>query len=904
MGITISEMRVEYEDQPIGLQIGRPRFGWTMQSAERSQLQTAFQVLVSGDVKLVSREIGEMWDSGKVYSGQSAHVEYDGKPLQSDTTYYWRVRVWDKFGQPSDWSPARHWSMGLMNAEEWMGQWIGSKKASDESCDEPNDAPYEIDTAIRPSPYVRKTFEVDGTVKRACLYAAALGLYELHLNGARLGQDFFHPGWTDYTRKVQYQTYDVTRLLTSGTNAVGAVIGTGWYSGYVGMYWKSIYGEQPAFSMQLHVEYEDGRRTVVVSDRTWKAAFGPIRASDMLMGEIYDARKEMPGWATPGFEDDRWQAVDLFPAYGGSLVAGYEPPVRVTQDLTPVSLTETNDGTYIFDIGQNIAGWARLQVSGPAGTEVCLRYGEMLNPDGSLYTDNLRKARQTDVYILKGIGTEEYEPHFTFHGFRYVELSGYPGKPDLSVLLARAVHSDTRPTGNMETSNRLVNQLYSNIYWGQRGNFLSVPTDCPQRDERLGWTGDAQIFSRTACYNMDVARFFIKYMDDIREAQFPSGAFPDVAPEPGLVKRRIGLGKHIEDGTAGWGDAGVIIPWTVYLMYGDLRFLETNYPAMLRWIDYLCSHSSGYIRPAHGYGDWLAHNADTPKEVVATAYFAYSVKLVSQIAYVLGKKEDTQRYSDLFRQIKDAFCSRFVNEDGEIYGNTQSGYVLALHFELLPAQLRPKALQHLLVDLERRGWHLSTGFLGVGYLLPVLSENGEAATALRLLLNETFPSWGYSIKHGATTIWERWDGWTAEHGFQDPGMNSFNHYSLGSVGEWLYRYLGGIEADPAYPGFKRIRIKPFLQQTIDKVNTTFRSVHGAIACSWKFEIDAVHVLLEIPVNTTAVIELSLPSVSIKDISENGITLKKHPDLQLNIWDERGAVLEAGSGTYRLVITYE
>ncbi|MBB6635083.1 alpha-L-rhamnosidase [Cohnella thailandensis] len=851
MGWRVIDGRTEYMVNPLGLDERTPRFFWKLQSNDRDASQSAYRILVASSPEALGRDEGELWDSGKVASDRTAHVAYEGKPLQSEGKYYWKVRSWNRGGIASDWSEINYWTMGLLSREEWKGAWIGRKA-------EPN-------VELQPSPYVRKEFRVEGDIRRATVYATALGLYELRVNGRTIG-DKFAPGFTDYDKRVQTQTFDVTPWLTEGDNAIGAVLGDGWYSGTVGFLGNHVYGERPFFLLQMNIEYADGRRESVATDGSWRTAKGPIVYSDMIKGETYDARLELTGWDRPGYDDSGWERPDVRAGYNGLLTATIEPPIRVTQTLKPLSVHKTEQGTYIYDMGQNMVGWTELKVRGARGTKVTISHAEMLNPDGSLYLDNLRVAVQQEHYILKGEGEERYEPSFTFHGFRYVELIGYPGEPNLDTIAGKVVHSDTRPTGSLRTSDPMVNQLISNIAWGQQGNFLSVPTDCPQRDERLGWTGDAQIFARTASYNMDVSRFFAKFMQDMIDCQQPSGAFTDVAPDAGWIRHKMWntrLNWFAPD-NAGWGDAGVVIPWTLYLMYGDKRILETHYEAMVRWVEYLRTNSTGLIRPDYAnYGDWLSIEADTPNEVLATAYFAYSAKLLSRIAGALGKTDDEETYSRLHGDIADAFRRAFVSEDGRIHGGTQTVYVLALQFGLLTEPLRELAIRHLAEDIASRGGRLSTGFLGVGYLLPALTDNGRTDVAYGLLTQEEFPSWMYSIKHGATTIWERWDGWTEHNGFQTPSMNSFNHYSLGSVGEWMYRYMAGIEADPKAPGFRRAIIQPRPGGRIASVDASYESLYGTYKSSWTLDADGAFKLrVLIPANAAATIHVPGNRISI------------------------------------------
>ncbi|MGG1554751.1 family 78 glycoside hydrolase catalytic domain [Paenibacillus ferrarius] len=844
MTMRITACKTEYMTNPLGLDCLQPRLFWQLESDTPGASQSAYHIQVATSPEGLAQGEADMWDSGEVRSDASTHLPYDGEPLQSETSYYWRVRVWDEAGQPTAWSDIAFWSMGLLSRGEWKAKWIGRKS--------------EPELAMQPSPYFRKAFVLNKAVRRAVAYVTALGVYELHINGERIG-DWFAPGWTDYNVRVQVQTVELTDKLRAGENALGAIVGDGWYAGTVGFLGDKVYGERPFFLLQMTVEYEDGTKERILTDASWKTSRGPILYSDMIKGEAYDAREELTGWDLPGYDDEAWEAPDVRAGYNGLLVAEVEPPIRITKTMRPVSMERTAAGTYIYDMGQNMVGWTALKVQGERGTQVTLSHAEMLNTDGTLYLDNLRLAVQQEHYTLKGEGVERFEPHFTFHGFRYVELIGYPGEPDLETITGKVVHSDTPVAGQLETSDPLVNRLYANITWGQRGNFLSVPTDCPQRDERLGWTGDAQIFARTAAYNMDVSRFFTKYVQDMVDCQQPSGAFTDVAPDAGWIRHKnwnTRLNWFAPD-NSGWGDAGVIIPWTLYLMYGDVRVLAANYDAMVKWVEYLKHTTDDLVRPGYAnYADWLSIGADTPNEVLATAYFAYSTKLLAQIADVLGKTEDAQTYHKLFDGIAAAFRRAFVDGDGRIYGDTQTVYVLALQFGLLTETQRVQAVNRLVADIRGRGDRLSTGFLGVGYLLPALTDNGRLDVAYSLLTQEAFPSWMYSIKHGATTIWERWDGWTEENGFQTPSMNSFNHYSLGSVGEWMFRYMAGIEADPAAPGFKHALIKPKPGGRLTSVKASYASLYGTLQVAWQLTDEGRFRLeVDVPANTTATIHM-------------------------------------------------
>jgi len=846
-GFFATHLRTEYLENPIGIDVLRPRLSWIVMSGQRNKFQTAYQILVASASDGLNRDEGNLWDTGRVEGRETAHIVYGGAPLQARQQIWWKVRCWNGDDQPSDWSQTASWELGLLKLVAWQGAWIEHPGlAPDASIPEAR----ELD-ALLPASLFRRSFEVDREVTRARLYATARGVYEPRLNGARVGDQVLAPGWTDYNRRIQVQTFDVTDIIRPGENVVGAEVGTGWYAGYVG--WKHScrhYGATPQVLMQLQLDYRDGTSEVIATDAGWTSSTGAVRYSDFIMGEYRDARLEQPGWDAPGFRPEGWRDVRTSHINAVPLVGDCSPPVRALDEIEPVSIREATPGVYIFDLGQNIAGWARLKASGQAGTRVALRFAEILNPDGSLYTTNLRSARATDTYILRGGGGKEiFEPRFSWHGFRYVEVTGYPGVPDESAITGRFVGSDTTPAGTFECSDELVNQLQRNIVWGQRGNFLSVPTDCPQRDERLGWLGDAQVFAGTATCNMDVASFFTKWMRDVADGQSPDGAFPDVAP------RAVDLA----GGAPAWADCGVIVPWTMWKTYGDTGIIDEHWSAMERWMQWLQRDNPDHLwRHDRGqdFGDWLSIGADTPKELIGTAYWAYDARLMAEMAEATGRDIDAGRYRELFDRVSSAFRRAHVRDDASIEGDTQTVYCLALHFGLLEEDQRARAAELLAADIASKGGHLSTGFVGVSYLCHVLTQNGYPEVAYRLLHNETFPSWKYSILHGATTIWERWDGWTEEKGFQDPGMNSFNHYSLGSVGEWLRKSVAGIDVAPATAGYRHIRIQPAVDDSLTWAEGTYDSMAGPISSRWERIGDSLEFNVTIPANTTA--EVVLP----------------------------------------------
>jgi len=860
-----------------------------MQSDRRGARQSAYRIFAAPSEAGLNDDSGLLWDSGKIESDQSIHVPYGGGPLVSGQRVYWKVIVWDETGQATE-SSSAWWEMGLLEPDDWKAQWIGA-------------AFYGGPRTTSPAPYLRKEFSLEKQVANARLYATAIGLYECYLNGSRVGDAVLTPGWTDYSKHIQYQAYDVTDLLQSGANAFGTILGDGWGVGHIAWIGRQRYADRPQFLGQIVLTYSDGSKEIIGTDDSWKVMSGPILESDLLMGESYDARRELTDWSVPGYNDASWYPVEIFSDHEAKLVATNGPTVRRLDELQPVNISKIPNFVVnprlIFDLGQNMVGWICLRVQGEKGSTITLRYAEALNPDGSLHTTNLRTARSTDHYTLKGGEEEIWEPRFTFHGFRYVELLGFPGTPSVETVTGIVVHSDMSPTGTFECSNALINQLQHNILWGQKGNFVDVPTDCPQRDERLGWTGDAQVFIRTAAFNMNVAGFFTKWTRDLEDAQYPNGAYPAVAPNPPVLS--------IDDGGPAWADAGVICPWTIYQCYGDTRLLEEYYPSMQRFIKFLHQTSRDEIRCYeeyegwHGFGDWLAldgsdgREGGTSKELIGTAFFAYSAKLMANIASILNKEDDALHYDGLSNEVKKAFNKRFVNEDGTLQGGTQTSYILALHFDLLPDELRPRAAMELVHNIRERNDHLSTGFVGTPYINWVLSKMGYLDTAFALLKQITWPSWLYSVTQGATTIWERWDGWTHDKGFQDPGMNSFNHYAYGAVGAWMYAVIGGIDLDPDQPGYKHIIMRPQPGGGLTFARAELQCMYGKISSAWTWENDKFEWSMMIPANTSAIV--FVPAKDRSDITENGRPLQSSEGITFLHMEDSYAVLAVEPGSY-------
>ncbi|MFZ0733666.1 MAG: family 78 glycoside hydrolase catalytic domain [Candidatus Sulfotelmatobacter sp.] len=739
--------------------------------------------------------------------------------------------------------------------------------------------------------YLRKEVTVSKGVQSARLYVTALGSYRVYLNGNRVGKDILAPGFTDYRKRVQYQTYDVTDLLHKGDNTLGALLGDGWYGSpltWIGMH---FFTPPLRFLAQLEVEFDDGTRQTFLSDDSWKAAASPIVVSTIYDGEMYDARLESAGWQKPGFDDARWSQATVAPAPRAALSAQMDASPEIIDTMKPVHMDRRADGSYIFDMGQNMVGWARLKVNGPAGSRVRLRFAEILNPDGSIYTANLRNAEATDTYVLRGGGEETFAPHFTFHGFRYVEMTGYPGTPTLDSIEGDVVSSVRgKPVLELNTSSDLVNRMWSIGIWGQRGNFLSIPTDCPQRDERLGWMGDAGVFWRTGTYNFDVAAFSQKFMQDIDDAQI-EGAFSNVSPN--TLPRGNGAmfdpGVWTLDmvGAPGWGDAGVIVPWTTWIQYGDTAIIQRHWDAMQRWMDFIQSRNPDFLRK-HGVGpnfaDWLAPDPNTNKDLLATAYWALIADMMSQMAHAIGNEADAKKYQDLLQNIRAAFQKAYIKDDGQVGTGTQTSYVVALYTKMAPESLEPKLVEKLVRDIEARHWHLSTGFLGTPFLLFTLANHGRVDVAYRLLLNDTYPSWGYMLSKGATTWWERWNGDTG-----DPAMNSYNHYAFGSVMAWVYRYAAGIDATAEAPGFKEIMIHPRLDSRLTSGRTEYDSVYGKIVSDWHgTPAGPFSLRVTIPANTSA--KVFLPAITGSQIMEDGKSVTAARQ-------DGEYVLQIGSGSY-------
>ncbi len=871
----VKELVCEYQVNPMGIDIQTPRLSWQISSTEENLMQTAYEIKVT-DQTAKGKQI---WTSGKVNSDNSVNVAYEGPALKSMQRVYWQVRVWDNKGKNTAWSAPAYWEMGILEPETWKASWISIQSESTEK-------------GSKPAQYFRKDFSTGKKIKSARVYVTSLGLYQLFLNGQKVSTDLFTPGWTSFKNRLQYQTYDVTSMVKQ-KNSIGAILGDGWYRGNIG--WggqNNYYGDKLALLAQLQLNYTDGTSETIATDDSWKVTTGPILFSDIYNGETYDARKEMSGWANTGFNDSNWEKISILDHSKKILVSPQGAVVKAIEEIKPVKLMTTPKGEVVFDMGQNMVGWVRLKVQGKKGDQVTLKFAEVLDKEGNFYLDNMRSAKVTNVYILKGEGEEVYEPHFTFYGFRFVQMEG-PSKPSLDQITGIVIHSDMKPTGTFTCSEPLINQLQKNIQWGQKGNFLDVPTDCPQRDERLGWTGDAQVFSMTAAFNFDVAPFYTKWMRDLAADQLPDGKVPHVIPD--VLKG--------DGGSTAWADAALVVPWTNYLVYGDQRILEVQYPSMKAWVDYMKNRAGEDLlwTGDNHFGDWLAFattrsdytGATTEKDLIATAYYSYSSGLLAKIAGIIGQNEDAKKYDQLSENIKKAFVKEFVTPAGRLVSHTQTAYSLALAFDLLPEDLIPKAAAYLSEDVKKMG-HLTTGFVGTPLLCKTLSAHGYDEVAFMLLNRKDYPSWLYPVTQGATTIWERWDGQKPDGTFQDVGMNSFNHYAYGAIGEWLYRHVAGLDLDPEVPGYKHILLAPHPGGGLTNANAEFLSIYGKIKSAWKIEENDFVYEVTVPANTTATV--TLPSAKSEQVTLNAQSLSGSVKESLKQSD-KGVSLNIGSGSY-------
>ncbi|QIP17321.1 family 78 glycoside hydrolase catalytic domain [Spirosoma aureum] len=912
-------LRTEYKINPV-VDAAKPRLSWELTSAIRGQVQTAYQIMVASSPNLLATDTPDLWNSTKLASNATNQIEYAGKLLPSRTVCYWKVRSWDKYDQAGPWSAIAGWEMGLLNKSDWKAEWIGNDlRALGKG------KIYHLP----PAPFFRREAQFKATVKRARLYVTSLGLYEFQINGKRVGTDYFTPGWTDYNKRVYYQTYDVTADVKIGKNALGAIVAEGWYAGYLGYALlvgnpvvKNFYGDVPLLKAQLEVEYTNGEKETIATDQTWKTNHGPVLEADLLNGETYNANLEFANWSKVGYADSNWKNSTIYPDKSGRKIEAYPGyPIQVFQELKSKTVTPKSGGKYLFDLGQNFAGNVRLKVKGNKGDTITLKYGEVLFPNGEIMTENLRKARATDTYILKGDKQgETWTPKFTYHGFQYVEVAGFRTVPGLDAITGIVLTSATPETGSFETDNKLINKLYQNIVWTQRSNYVDVPTDCPQRDERLGWTGDAQAYIQSATFNTDISAFFTKWLVDLNDAQRADKSYPIYAPAPNVRKT--------DTYSPGWSEAGIICPYTIYKTYGDTRVIREFWPNMVAYLRFMEAKSKGEyvykeasfedISPKGGFGDWLSVGKKTPPDMLATMYYAYVASMMAEMANAIDKQEESTYYHGIFNKIKQAFLAHYTEETGKFKtnsaaygdgggyvdgqmgfdGHTQTAYANAIYMHMLKPDQNQKAGDWLVELIKANNNKLSTGFLGVKPLLPSLSSTGHSDEAYKLLLSTEYPSWGFEVVNGANTIWERWNSYIKGKGFENnAGMNSFNHYAFGAVNEWLFGNAAGLKVGEA--GYRTFTIKPEIaNEGLNYVNATYRSINGKIESSWKKAGKTVTLKITVPVNTVATV--FIPTTNPASVVESAKEVKSNPAIKVKEFKDGYLYVEIGSGTYQFM----
>ena len=930
-----THLRCELMVDPMGIDVDMPHLSWEITASQRGVRQTAYQLRVAGSPWEPDNPTGFIWDSGKVTGDRSVHCPYEGPGLESRKTYYWAVRIWDQNDMATPWSAVAHWEMGLLNPGQWQAHWIEPQQQpaqpearlslTDIQGNEPSaSAPPE--QRLNPCPMLRRQFIARGDVIRARIYATAHGVYQLELNGRRVGDIELAPEYTAYERYLQYHTYDVTDLILPGPNAIGAWLADGWYVGRIGLMGDSChYGDRLAMLLQLELTYADGRTQAIVSDDAWTCATGPLVYSDLFIGEKYDAGLEHRGWSRHSFNDDKWNPVTIVGDHPTPVVAAYGEPVRAVREIEPVRVITTAKGDSVIDLGQVIAGRMRMRVRGSAGTCVILEHSEVLDEAGNFKLNIIgRNKDQKDIYILKGGGEEVFEPRFTYHGFRYVKVSGYPGNVRAKDFTGIVLASDLRPTGHFECSDPRINQLQACIEWSQRGNLLSIPTDCPQR-ERAGWTGDIQVFAPTACFNMDVHAFLTRWMRNLAVEQQPDGQVPVTIPYS-TSYRDFMHAISGADSSAGWGDAVVIVPWVLFQRYGDVRILEEAYGAMTQWLDYVAREAEQLPEgPAESdlsqaqrqrqrflwntgfhFGDWLTPsvsidfktgNVDMMQSALATKaltpsfFYAYTTGLMARIAAVLNKTEDQHHYSKLNRNIREAFAQEYIGKDGRLVPHLQGMYVLALQMDMVPETLQAAVLARLVELIEDNACRLDTGFLSVPFIMDVLCKFGREDLAYRLLYQTRCPSWLYEVECGATTIWEAWQAVLPDGRVTNV---SFNHHAFGCIGDWLYRHVAGLDQDQ--PGYRHIVIRPHPDDRLTYALARYQSVYGEIVTHWQKKNGHMELRVNIPPNTTA--GVLLPGAQmLHQVTESGHAIEAAEGIISSCRHDNGVTLEVGSGDF-------
>lgn len=847
--IAVDGLTCNHARNPLGVDSPRPRLSWKLHSGARGQRQTAYRIVAASSIECLNQGRYDLWDTGKVESSDSVFIEYAGRPLRSRERCFWRVMAWDKDDRPSCWSETASFEMGLLDRSDWTARWIAA------------DAGFAIDLEVQPAPFLRKQIILDRDVVSARAYVCGLGYYELRINGQKAGDSVLTPMFTRYDRTVLYDTIDVTSLLMRGDNAIGVILGNGWYNCFtreVWMFAEAPWRHRPKLLLQLHIELADGTHLVVASDTSWRVTTGPITFDSLRNGEHYDARKEMNGWDTPGYDDSAWKRASIIAPPGGSLRSSQMPPIRVTGTIRPVSVTEVSPGTFVYDLGQSISGWARITAEGPAGTEIVLRYGERLAADGSLERAAIERfvrsgEFQTDRYTMKGECKETWEPRFTYHGFRYVEVTGFPGTPTLDNLVGRVVHTDLEQRGVFECSNETLNSVQRCARWSTLTNYHGMPTDCPHR-EKNGWTGDAQVSAEQVLLNFDPATAYAKWLRDFRDVQRPSGQLPGIVPTGGW-------GYNWGSGPA-WDSAIVHIPWYVYLYTGDRTVIEEMYDSIRPYVDYMTEMAVDHI-VKFGLGDWCPpyeRDPDHPKcptVVTDTAYYYTNALLLSKMARLTGRSDDEQKYARLAEDIKQAFRDRFVDSStGVVEGNCQTSMACALYQGLTSDDDRELVFERLVEQVELRERHIDCGILGAKYIMHALTENGRADLAYAIATQRTYPGWGHWIEQGATTLWESWSGDT-----------SLNHHMFSDVSAWFYKGLAGINPDESAPGFKHVVIRPNPVSGLEWVRASHESMYGTVSSEWRVDEDRFELRVRIPVNCTATVVM--PGEYCLSVTESG-----------------------------------
>ncbi|GAA4814969.1 family 78 glycoside hydrolase catalytic domain [Litoribaculum gwangyangense] len=880
---------------PMGFYDDKPTFSWQLPLSDNIKSQNAYQIVVASSGELLPNN-PDLWDSRKQETSQSTFVEYQGTELQSRQKAYWQVRYWNQDGHVSEWSDINFFELGLLNNSDWKAKWTG--------LDTSKDSIKGVRKFLMHRPqYLRKEFELSSEVASARLYITAKGVFDVHLNGNDVSDDVMPPGWTPYNHRIETLTYDVSGLLESGKNVLAVELASGWYSGRISR-GNALYENfvSPKILCQLEITLKDGSKQIILSDETWKGTTnGPIRLANIYDGEVYDANLEMSNWSTTNYDDASWvnveteaisDAVKLEPKRHNS--------VKNKTIVDDVEIVSVKDDTVIFNLQQNIVGVPKVKVPMRKGDTLKIRFSEMLLNDGTFYTKNYRSAHSTDYYIATKDGVIEYIPKFTFHGFQFLELSGYDknANPQASWVQGLAQYSNFDQNGTFTSSHEKLNQLQSNITWGLRDNFFDIPTDCPQRDERLGWTGDAQVISPTAMFNYDMYAFWSAWLQSMRETQseHENGLVPFVIPD--VLQNN--------NASSGWGDACVIIPWDLYHLTGDKNVLYENYEMGKKWVGYYQSKAKNFIPNMHSFADWLqpfptkegkeGNKGDTPRDLINTAYFGYSAHLISKIAGVLGKEEDEKKFKDLYKAVADAFENEFFDEHGKLKteDETQTSYLLAIYFDLLKPETKKKAQQHLLATIKKADNHLGTGFLGTPILPKVLDDMGEIDLMYKILFKETYPSWFYSINNGATTMWERWNSYSQAEGYNPQPMNSLNHYAYGAIGQWMYERIAGLAS--LEPGYKKIKIAPIANtEFLTSASASVKSPYGEASSLWKIENNTFTLYVIIPPNTTA--EIHIPNATQNNLLVNGNDFMETSNLKLISSNKNVVKLLAEPGTY-------